>query len=73
MTYRFAVLRLPGFGARVVDLGEGHTESSAWDAARAACTPSERVDWISATEDGADWASRWGNPERPQLPDLTQG
>ena len=67
MTFRYAVLRLPGFGARIVDLGEGHTESSAWDAARAACTPSERVDWIAATEDGARDAVSWAVPFRNHI------
>jgi hypothetical protein len=64
MIFRYAVLRLPGHGARIVDLGPKLTEGQAWDAARAACTPSERVDWISSTEEGAREAVRFAIPSR---------
>lgn len=56
MIFRYAVIRLPGFNARVVDLGAGLTENEAWTAARARCTPSERVEGIHSTRTKAQEA-----------------
>ena len=56
MIFRYAVIRLPGFNARVVDLGAGLSENEAWTAARARCTPSERVEGIHSTRTKAQEA-----------------
>jgi hypothetical protein len=53
MKFHHAVLWHPGLGRglgyRILDFEKGLSSTIAWDVARSACTPSERVELIART------------------------